>query len=117
MTFEWEDPPPPRPGGNRASQAQQLAARLRTKPGEWARIGEYLRPSSAQQRARDISHGIPRAFQPRGAYEARVSGGKVWARYTEEAADAVNEQALRRQAAWEQQGGEGEVPPGWEERP
>lgn len=110
--FAWGNPPA-ESAQPRAHSSDALAARLRTNPGHWARVGRYSFPASAQQRARDIEGGIPLAFRPHGAYQARSVGTEVWARYREEAADEANDEAWRLQAAWETDGNDGEAPEGW----
>jgi hypothetical protein len=68
---------------------RDVAEALRAKPGEWALVGDYINSGSAAGIARLIRDGGTGrsiiAYQPAGAFEARVEptldGVRVFARY------------------------------------
>lgn len=71
----------------------RIAERCREAPGEWITVGEYANDQSAYGIAHSIKTGmrIP-AYQPAGAYEARIeqteNGARVSARYVGASAEA-----------------------------
>lgn len=84
MNTTWEKPPQTTGRGSvRSTVHREIAAQLRTRPGEWARI----RDDGTSQAASYINKGTVAAYQPAGDYEAvsrRNTDGKtftVWARY------------------------------------
>lgn len=68
------------------SKHEQIAAKLRKRRGEWARIDTYKTGASMSSTAYHIRHANIAAYAPAGAFEAvgRTVDGKhsVWARYT-----------------------------------
>lgn len=81
----WEEPEG-RSRGVRASRYHwaEIAEQLKSKPGEWAMVGENLPLGSGTY----INMGRIRAFQPSGSFEATTRGRtedgkakKVYARY------------------------------------
>lgn len=78
----WEDPPSR--GGARAEFAP-IAAKLRARKGQWAKVSQYEKSSTSASVAFMIRNGGITSFQPAGAYEAvaRTVEGEhwVWARY------------------------------------
>ncbi|MDX3520774.1 hypothetical protein [Streptomyces scabiei] len=71
----------------------RIAERLRDVPGKWLPVGDYANDQSAYGIAHSIKTGmrIP-AYQPAGAYEARIeqteTGARVYARYVGATAEA-----------------------------
>lgn len=85
--LKWETPPPQRRG--RGFAYDEIAAALRSRPGEWALIAEDIECALVSR----INKGTRRVWQPAGAFEARgqiirtdgkTKRSKVWARYVGE---------------------------------
>ena len=82
--LKWEDPPASLQARNRRDW-NSIADGLRTRPHQWAVVAENVSASTGTH----IRHGRLTAFEPAGAFEARVSGArsedgrasKVYARY------------------------------------
>lgn len=73
----WEEPPP---RSTRTERYDALTETLRTRPGQWARVPDMLY-TSASSTASAIRAGLLSAFEPKGAYEAAVRKGVLYARY------------------------------------
>jgi hypothetical protein len=67
----WEQPP----GKDRQNWAE-IAEALRANPDRWAKI-----ESASTAYCSFIKQGRTKAFQPAGSFEARLRGGKVYARF------------------------------------
>lgn len=80
--FEWGEPPAGRKGGGRAHAP--IAVVLKSKPGEWARVGDYDSARISSQMAYVIRTGRLAAYAPAGSFEAVGRLGEVWARYVGE---------------------------------
>lgn len=84
----FEEPPIRQQKTERRSRHQQIAIKLRKRPGEWARINTYKTGASMSSTAYHIRHANIAAYTPAGSFEAigRTVDGKhsVWARYTGE---------------------------------
>lgn len=63
-----------------------IAAALRERPGEWARVAEYATAHGARHMAYMVRSGTLRAYEPAGAFEGQYradgSAWALWARYT-----------------------------------
>ena len=83
--MKWENPPAPKRGRNQSTEHKLIAGKLRSRPGEWARIAEYPSAHSAYTFANRVRQGKAKAFEPAGTFEAAAQshegGGAVWARY------------------------------------
>jgi len=86
--IHFEDPPIRQQKTEKRSRHQQIAAKLRKRPGEWAWIGTYKNGASMSATAYHIRRGNIAAYVPEGSFEAigRTVDGKhgVWARYVGE---------------------------------
>lgn len=71
MTVTWGDPPGDDKWG-------PIAAELRSRPGQWARLDNVGRNPRAN--VTHINRGRM-AFAPAGTFEAKVVRGELWARY------------------------------------
>lgn len=84
----FEEPPPRQTRPMGSTKNEQIAAKLRKRPGDWAKIGTYGSASSMNSVAHQIRHGKLTPYTPEGSFEAvaRTVGGKhnVWARYVGE---------------------------------
>ena len=80
--IQWETPQDKRLGPN----FYPIAEALKKNPGEWALVMEGLTQTrtKASSTALAIRRGAYKAFKPEGHFEAKSSGGKVWARYVGE---------------------------------
>lgn len=58
-----------------------IAAQLRARPGEWAKIRTFPSKGSAGASATHIKKGTYEAMRPAGAFDATSRGCDVWARY------------------------------------
>lgn len=79
----------PEPGsGSGRTMHSLIAAQLRHRPGQWARIATRASAANASSTAHAIRHGRLKPYAPEGAYEsaARTVDGKhgVFARYVGE---------------------------------
>ena len=82
MSLVWQDPPEShtgRPGAPR--RWVEEAAELRAHPKRWALIKTMPEGSNARSFATQARRGDKAAFLPIGAWEFRVTGGDVYARY------------------------------------
>lgn len=74
MPLEWSDPP----SGKWSTEAEEL----RANPGRWALIKLSTdRKSGPHRMAFLIKSGGLSAFTPKGAFEALVQGGQIYARF------------------------------------
>lgn len=79
---EFGELPPAHKGGRPVGSAsERIAAALREKPGQWAKLGAYENTNVASARASQIRGGRFTAWQPAGAFEVTCRGGDLWARY------------------------------------
>lgn len=82
----WEEPPPV--GQGVRTSYEDVARKLRARPGQWAIVAQYDKSRTAAGVANNIRKGISRHFRPEGHYEAvgRTVGGehRVYARYVGE---------------------------------
>lgn len=84
VEIEWSEPPDnPRALGNTKYGA--VAAQLKSRPGEWAKIADFTSPQSARNFAGNLRRGLG-VWSPKGHFEAVAREGKVWARYVGDAA-------------------------------
>lgn len=67
--------------GKMSERNDAVAAQLRARPREWAKIATYPRRGNAYSVAADIRAGTLKSFRPAGTFEAVGRGGDVWARY------------------------------------
>jgi hypothetical protein len=74
----------------------RIAAALRARPGEWARVKVYGSPGSARVYAHQINHGGTEPFRPAGAFEATTRGCDVWARFVGPRADIDRDERVTR---------------------
>lgn len=87
-----------RPKKRRAVQHAEVAAELRTQPGEWTVVGEWPSTTSAESTALRIrtAYQAP-MYEPAGAFEARTQrtefGCEVVARYVGERQETSNDEA------------------------
>lgn len=87
MSIVWETPEPPAFTGRRRKDWAEVAAALRSAPGQWAVVDTDCAASTATQ----YHAGKNRAF-PRGQFEFTVRGvkagraAKLYARYVGEVA-------------------------------
>lgn len=85
IQIHFENPPVRQQRTVKKTRHEQITAKLRKRPGEWARIGTYGSGASMSSTAYHIRHAGIAAYTPAGAYEAtgRTVDGKhaVWARY------------------------------------
>lgn len=83
--IHFENPPVRQQRTTKKSKSEQIAAKLRKRPGEWARIGVYKSGASMSSTAYHVRHGNVAAYAPAGTFEAvgRTADGVhgVWARY------------------------------------
>lgn len=77
----WEDPP----AHSGRMDWRAVAAELRDRPGEWARVRDGLNATYASVTATRIKKGVFKPFKPAGAFEAESrkhgDASAVWARY------------------------------------
>lgn len=73
--------------GRKQINHAEVAAKLRSQPGEWGSVGSYWNKNSARVIARQVETGerLP-AYRPAGAFEAawrrdQDNGWAVYARY------------------------------------
>lgn len=82
--FKWGDPPA-RPGG-RYKQSLDLARKLASRPGKWARIKNYKSEATARSYATKIRQGKVKGFTDTGKFEVMVrqttDGYDVWCKCT-----------------------------------
>jgi hypothetical protein len=80
------EPLPPRAQGY--TRHIEVAAQLRERPGQWARVSECSSGDSARTMVYRIRHAIVKAYAPAGAFEAEWRGSgrvrHVYARYVGE---------------------------------
>lgn len=89
VTLIFEEPPPRSVVAStpRLDYGAHLgvAAALRLRPGEWARVGAYMSPETSASVAYAIKSAVTRAYLPAGSFEAvarTVEGeNRVYARY------------------------------------
>lgn len=71
--------------GGRSTKHTAIAAELKARPGEWARIETSTSPNAASSMANHISGARLKAYAPAGSFEAvsRTVDGeyRVYARY------------------------------------
>lgn len=81
----FEDLPETRGAGGRPSRHLQIAALLRDRPQEWARIQVSRSRSGADSVAHQIRNGLIPAYLPAKQYEAKArtvgTEFRVYARY------------------------------------
>lgn len=85
----WEDPGPDRRTlhVSRGSQWDDVLARLREHPGQWARIATYAQQGNAARLAYRIRRGEIASARPTGSFESTSRGRgdgdafAVYARY------------------------------------
>jgi hypothetical protein len=84
--LKWEEPPHAdqrRPGG--AKRHAEVAAQLKSRPGEWARVAAFDKDTRSRTYAHYIRRGGLAAYRPDGSFEAvsRTVDGeyRVYARY------------------------------------
>ena len=84
-TVIFEDLPQSKRAGGRPSRHATIAAALRDRPQEWARIHVSTSRSGAYSVAHQVRHGLLPAYLPARHYEAKgctVDGEfRVYARY------------------------------------
>jgi hypothetical protein len=85
VELKWEEPPQQLLGRGRTDW-REIADALKSNPEQWAVVAENVSASTGTH----IRYGRLKAFEPAGAFEARVSGAraddsgrasKVYARY------------------------------------
>lgn len=85
VELKWEEPPQQLLGRGR-NNWREIADALKSNPEQWAVVAENVSASTGTH----IRYGRLKAFEPAGAFEARVSGAraddsgrasKVYARY------------------------------------
>jgi hypothetical protein len=85
VELKWEEPPQQLLGRGRTNW-REIADALKSNPEQWAVVAENVSASTGTH----IRYGRLKAFEPAGAFEARVSGAraddsgrasKVYARY------------------------------------
>ncbi|MBA2951458.1 hypothetical protein [Streptomyces himalayensis] len=88
--IRWEEPPRVHsyPGGGRGRHAE-IAAQLKERPGEWAKVLTFASSETARSMAYSIRYAARlAAYRPAGAFEAvsrKVDGETcVYARYVGE---------------------------------
>ncbi|MFF5471067.1 hypothetical protein [Streptomyces achromogenes] len=89
MKLKWEEPPARKRHGGRpygTGKHAEIAARLKSRPGQWAVVGTYKSTSIAASMARSIRAGVNMsAYTPAGTFEAKartvVGEHRVYARY------------------------------------
>ena len=74
---EFGDLPPAK--GPR-SKHRGIAAQLRERPGDWARVDTRPDQTSAENMASAIRRAGIAAYRPAGAFQSAVRGCDVWAR-------------------------------------
>lgn len=84
----WQDPPAPARGGRgKARRWAAEAAQLRAHPKRWALLKPCTSAAEASSFKSSALKGTKVAFRPVGAWEFRVSGCDVYARYVGEDTD------------------------------
>lgn len=73
-----------RPYTVRTGKWAAIAAELRARPGEWAKVSTSTSNGTAYQIASQLRLGKYRPFQPAGQFEAVKRGFDVWARFVGE---------------------------------
>ena len=85
VDIKWEEPPKQLLGRGRTNWSE-IASALKSNPEQWAVVAENVSASTGTH----IRYGRLKAFEPSGAFEARVSGAhssasgraeKIYARY------------------------------------
>jgi hypothetical protein len=85
VDIKWEEPPKQLLGRGRTNWSE-IASALKSNPDKWAVVAENVSASTGTH----IRYGRLKAFEPSGAFEARVSGAhssasgraeKIYARY------------------------------------
>jgi hypothetical protein len=85
VDIKWEEPPKQLLGRGRTNW-EEIASALKSNPEQWAVVAENVSASTGTH----IRYGRLKAFEPSGAFEARVSGAhssengraeKIYARY------------------------------------
>jgi hypothetical protein len=71
VELRWEPPPPPKQGF-----WWDVAAALRSRPGEWAAV-----PGKGKSWTNHITQANIRAFAPKGSFDATSRAGQLWVRY------------------------------------
>lgn len=66
---------------NRDTRWAPVAAALRERPGEWAKVEFEGTDSSCRSTASHIKKGVLKSFRPAGAFEAKTVNYELWARY------------------------------------
>jgi hypothetical protein len=89
MSIAWEEPPADGRGQHeRIAPWPEIADALKARPGEWARVTEGQKATTARTLAYRINTGKFVSFRPAGAFEAvsrkQGDGTFVYARYVGE---------------------------------
>jgi len=86
--IRWEDPPSEAAAPGRRGKFEAVAAALRAKPGDWARIHEAKSRESAANWAGRVQNGkVPAFVVEDGTFEVRSLDGVVWGKFVEDYGD------------------------------